>query len=280
MEKEFELKPLVSVITPCFNQGRYLEEAINSLLGQTYFNWECIIINDGSSDDTEKIALDLVTKDNRLKYIFQDHKGVSAARNNAILESSGKYILPLDADDLISQNYIEEGVTTLEEDDEINIVYCAAEKFGLQNGIWDNRNFDLKIMAYENMIFSTALFRRSDWDRVGGYEDLLEVGEDWDLWLSIIETGGKVVKLPFTGFYYRVHERSKIRTHNWETHDFLDFILKKHIDFFIRQLGNPISLYSEYSTNKEFLERIKKGFLYRIYFFLKGIKIRHFRTSR
>jgi glycosyltransferase involved in cell wall biosynthesis len=271
-EKKVNTMPLVSVITPCYNQASYLEESIKSFLNQTYSNSECIIINDGSTDNTEEIALKLKLKDNRIKYLYQDHKGVSTARNNAIKNSKGKYLLPLDADDLISPTYVKECVSILENKEDVKIVYCEAEKFGEQIGIWDSRKFDIHIMAYENMIFSTAMFRKTDWAKTGGYEDFLVVGEDWELWINILKTGGAVVKLPFTGFFYRVHDKSKIRTYNWESSEYLEFIYKKHLDFFLKYLGNPITLYIENQKNKVAINKFRSTFIYIVYSFLKRVK--------
>ena len=98
--------PLVSVIVPCYNQGQFLEDAINSLLSQTHTNWECIIVNDGSNDDTDEVAKKCCSKDRRIKYFKNVNKGVSNARNFAVKKSLADYILSLDADDKLLKNYI------------------------------------------------------------------------------------------------------------------------------------------------------------------------------
>ncbi|MFV8358229.1 glycosyltransferase family 2 protein, partial [Flavobacterium sp. XS1P32] len=89
--------PQVSIIVPCFNQAQYLSEALKSVLEQTYENWECIIVNDGSPDDTKQIAQKWVEKDSRFKYIFKENGGLSSARNEGINYAKGTFILPLDA---------------------------------------------------------------------------------------------------------------------------------------------------------------------------------------
>jgi glycosyltransferase involved in cell wall biosynthesis len=257
--------PIVSVITPCYNQAVYLEDSINSLLRQTYSKWECIIINDGSNDDTEEVAIKLVSLDERIKYLKQENEGVSTARNNAIKHSTGKYLLPLDADDLINPSYIEEGVAILEENANVKIVYCNAEKFGLQSGIWDVRDFDISIMAYDNMIFASAIFRKQDWERVEGYSENLKVLEDWELWLNILKTGGQVRKIPKSYFYYRIHNKSKTRTYDWDNKEALNFIYLKHSDFFLNTLGNPILNYRDLQNCKTYLNRLQKTMLYKIF---------------
>lgn len=248
-------KVKISVITPCYNQANFLEETINSLIQQTFNDWECIIVNDGSTDNTEEIALALAGKDTRIKYIHQENKGVSAARNAAINISEGKYLIPVDADDLISPNYLEACFCELEKDENVKIVYAEGQKFGMQSGRCEFRNFDLKIMAYDNLIFNSAMFRKSDFINSGGYSEYLHVGEDWELWLNLLKDGGSVVKLPFIGYCYRVHNASKTRTYNWQTADHLDFIYKKHMEFYLKVHGNPISLYAQ---NQAYLTKLEK----------------------
>ena len=101
-----EEAPIISVVIACYNQGIYLSDALNSLEKQTFQNWEGIIVNDGSTDGTEEIALEYVKKDERFKYVFQENGGVSKARNIGAAQALGTYILPLDADDKLEETYI------------------------------------------------------------------------------------------------------------------------------------------------------------------------------
>ncbi|MFC5684454.1 glycosyltransferase family 2 protein [Flavobacterium sp. MAHUQ-51] len=98
---------LISVIIPCYNQAQYLEEALQSVYNQTYQNWECIIVNDGSPDKTEEVAKKWLRKDNRFKYIYKENGGLSSARNIGLDLASGDFIQFLDADDLISKQKME-----------------------------------------------------------------------------------------------------------------------------------------------------------------------------
>lgn len=111
-EKE---KALISVIIPCYNQAVYLPEALESLLKQTYTHWEAIVVNDGSPDDTEAVALEYARQFPQIKYVSQSNGGLSAARNKGIEYAQGTYILPLDADDRISPKYMEEAMRAFEE---------------------------------------------------------------------------------------------------------------------------------------------------------------------
>ena len=98
------MNPLISVIVPCYNQAQYLEECLQSVLDQTYQNWECIIVNDGSSDDTEEIANKWSKNDERIKYIYKENEGLSSARNLGVKISLGEFIYFIDSDDSLNGN--------------------------------------------------------------------------------------------------------------------------------------------------------------------------------
>ena len=125
--------PLVSVIVPCYNQAEYLPEALQSVLDQDYPYWECIIVNDGSTDNTEDVAKQWATKDHRFKYYSKVNGGLSDTRNFGIEKSEGAYILPLDADDKISSNYLKEAIKIFINNPKTKLVYSNLVLFGLKN---------------------------------------------------------------------------------------------------------------------------------------------------
>ena len=145
--------PLISVIIPCYNQGNYLAETLDSVSSQTYPYWECIIVNDGSDDNTEQVAQEYIKKDSRFIYLSQENKGLSAARNYGILNSNGQYILPLDSDDLIAPTYLERAINAFANDSTVKIVYCRAKLFGKQTGEWLLPKYSLEKMLGVNCIF-------------------------------------------------------------------------------------------------------------------------------
>ncbi|MGI4022331.1 MAG: glycosyltransferase family 2 protein [Janthinobacterium lividum] len=115
--------PLVSVIIPCYNYGKFLSEALDSVLSQTYTNWECIVVNDGSTDNSEIIGKKYENNDSRFKYIYQKNAGHSSARNTALKVSKGKYIQFLDADDMLEREKLNLQVSLMEEKPEVDLVY-------------------------------------------------------------------------------------------------------------------------------------------------------------
>lgn len=239
-----DLKPLVSVIVPCYNLGNYVSECINSVLAQTYSNWECIIVNDGSTDNTEDISLQIATRDDRIKYYKKENGGLSSTRNFGIQQAKGQYILPLDVDDIIDKNYLEQAVKAFNLNAALKLVYCEAEFFGEKSGRWVLQDFNLKDLARTNMIFCTAMFKKEDWIRVNGYDENMKFGwEDWEFWISILKNGGEVKRLPLVGFFYRIRPTSMLRSMSQEEADFLcDYVYQKHFEFIKTQLGNPIQI--------------------------------------
>ena len=216
----------VSIIIPCFNQGKYIKEAIESALNQTYKNIEIVCVNDGSSDNSSEIIKEMVDKyKNIIFFDLEENQGVINARNMAIDASCGEYILPLDADDKIEPTYIEKAVEILDNKPEIGIVYCRARKFGKKNKIWNLPDFNLDNFLYENCIFNCALFRKSDFYRAGKYKENMKDGcEDWDLWLSFVELGLKPYRINEVLFNYRQHDNSRTKIaskdKNWKLNIF------------------------------------------------------------
>ncbi|MBQ3172566.1 MAG: glycosyltransferase family 2 protein [Mailhella sp.] len=226
----------VSVVIPHYNCFQYIKEAIDSVKAQTYENWEIIIMDDGSTD-TPFEELKKLEEEN-IKVFSQENQGPAAARNAAIALSCGKYILPLDADDKIAPTYMEKAIPILENDSDIGIVYCKAEKFGRVNGYWDLPEYSEELMVIDNIIFCTAFFRKEDWERVGGFPVFARLGvEDYAFWLKLLSLGRKVVQIKEVLFYYRILETS--RTTNFFDNrkgvikTYAD-IFRDNIDFFVR----------------------------------------------
>lgn len=248
------MTPLVSIIVPCYNQAIYLSEALDSVLSQNYLNWECIIINDGSLDNTEEIANIYLNKDARFKYIYQNNSGLSAARNIGIRNSSGKYILPLDSDDIIGSEYVKMGVDILGNDDKVKIVYCQAKFFGDKTGYWNLPDFSIEEILVKNIIFCTALYRRTDYDKTKGYDEKMVYGlEDWDLWLSILEQGGTAYKIPRILFYYRQRSNSMSKKIDTQKRAYLKKqIYIKHLELYLDYLSDFMNKYQAIEQSKEY----------------------------
>ena len=203
--------PLVTVVIPCFNQGDFIEECINSVLNQSYQSIEIICVDDASTDNSRE-RIRKYTELPNFKFIANSHNlGVCASRNNAIHEANGLYILPLDGDDTIEPTYIDEAVSVISSNEDIGIVYCKARFFGGINRNWDLPDFNLDDFLFDNCIFCSALFRKSDFLKVGGYKPYMVYGlEDYELWMSFIELGLKPYRIDRILFNYRrKHQMSR-----------------------------------------------------------------------
>ena len=230
--------PKISVVVPCYNQAQYLEECLQSVLDQTYRNWECIIVNDGSPDHTEEIAKKWTEKDSRFKYLYKENGGLSSARNAGIEMAKGEWILPLDADDKIGNQYLELAEKEFEKD--YTVIYCEAELFGNEIGKWHLPEFSLENLAKKNCIFCSAFYKKEDWKKVNGYDINMIYGlEDYEFWISLLKNKNTVKKLPQTLFYYRVKENSMLTNLKSERiNKMFNYISKKHTDFFLEYLGS------------------------------------------
>lgn len=201
---------LISVIMPCYNDGSHIEEAINSILVQSYRQHEIIIVNDGSTCELTLRKLLEVEKCYNVQLIHQLNAGPSAARNKGISRAKGEFILPLDADDVILPTYMEKAVEAFSKDQKTGIVYCKGSLFGLVEEPWELPEYSSQEMIWGNVIFNSAFFRKSLWIELGGYdEELVHGNEDYDLWLKFIKNNVNVYQIPERLFKYRIKPSSR-----------------------------------------------------------------------
>ncbi len=246
--------PKVSVIIPCYNLGKFVEETVDSVLASTFTDFEIIIVNDGSKDEYTNQLLASFNKP-KTKVITTPNQGVVKARNTAVQNSTGNYILPLDADDKISPEYMSKAVKLLDENPKLGIIYCKALMFGEDEGEWILPEYTINGMLAQCLIFVTGFFRREDFDSIGGWDyEMSYYYEDWDFWLSIIERGREVYRIPEFHFYYRIVGTSRTRTRDWQEEKKLGVVTqrlyKKHVQLYVEHFQNPITLYSQLQKNK------------------------------
>lgn len=208
-------QPVVSVIIPCYNQAVYLPDAVESVIRQTYQNWECIIVNDGSPDNINEVARSFIAKypDKDIILLEKENGGVADARNYGIKHAKGKYILPLDADDKIHPAMLEKTVFVLDSDSDIAIAYTDAVSFGKLHQQAYVGEWNLQKLCNQNTLCYCALYRREVWEAVGGYNTNMIYGyEDWDFWVGACEKGYHAKLIPERLFIYRVQESSRSTT--------------------------------------------------------------------
>lgn len=233
--------PKVSVIVPSFNLGKYLPETLSSVVAQTYEGWECIIVDNGSSDDSLAVSEAFAARDARFRVLaFQENQGVAAARNKGLAEAEGEYILFLDADDLITPGYMAAAVEALEKDPSLTVVYGKAERFGAQTR-WDLPAFSMDTMLASNCLYISCFFRKSE---AVPFDPSFKTGyEDWDFWLGLLEgvQAPRVLCLPELCFRYRTRRNSRNTGVTDEALREIRFKLwEKHKALYARYFCNPL----------------------------------------
>ena len=245
------MKPLVSVIVPIYNAAPFLRETLDSILASTYRPIEVVMVDDGSHDDSLKIAQTYCEQHAECQAIAQKNRGVSAARNTAIKAAKGTYILPVDADDKIADTFIEKAVEVIEHDNNIRVVGCRCWMFGAVDKEWKLPDFSHSLLARKNMIPATALYRKADWERCGGYCEEEIYREDWDFWLSMMELGGTFYRLNEILFYYRIaplHSTGSRRVlAKGRKKIIVDAINRRHPEYLKKYLGGPLHYHRSWS---------------------------------
>jgi radical SAM superfamily enzyme YgiQ (UPF0313 family)/glycosyltransferase involved in cell wall biosynthesis len=232
--------PLVSVIIPCYNYAHYLPEAVASVIKQTFQNFEIIIVNDGSTDNTVEVAEKLISRfsNHAIKLISTANSGNPAfPRNRGVKDSNGKYILFLDADDKIMPAFLEECLNLLESADDVSIAYTDHILFDetTSTRIHTVPKYDFSKLVIENQLGYCSLFKKKAWEDVGGVST--EVGyEDWDFWIMCGDKGHYGRRIPKPLFCYRQHETGRFKNDLVVRDNLLKAqLVRKHQKYFSRE---------------------------------------------
>ncbi len=201
----------VSIIIPVYNEEEHVQEAIQSALNQTYKDIEIVVIDDASTDNSEKKVLELAKKHSNIVFIKENvNLGVSLARNKAISIATGEYIFPLDADDKIEKTLVEKAAKVLDENPQTGVVYSFYKYFQDRDDI-DECEVKEDGIIYDNGCLNGSMFRKEDFYKVGGYKTCFNRigGEDWDLWLSFHEAGFEFKRIDEVLYYYRIDNKKQ-----------------------------------------------------------------------
>ena len=215
------LSKLVSIIVPCYNQAQFLDEALQSVLDQTYTNWECIIVNDGSPDHTEEVAQKWVTKDARFVYLKKENGGLSSARNLGLEKAKGEFIQFLDSDDCIDKTKLALSLKQFKatENRDVTIVISNFRMFVETPQITTTPyciiyqqlfNFESVLYQWEEVfsipihcgLFDASLFKSFK------FPEHIRAKEDWVMWVSLFKTDCKVIFIDKPLAFYRRNPES------------------------------------------------------------------------
>ena len=269
-------KPIVSVIIPCYNQAQYLEDSVNSIIAQTEPNWECIIVNDGSSDNTRDVATKLVSKDTRVKYIEQSNTGLAGARNTGLRNCNGHYIQFLDSDDYIYPTKFEEQLKSINNTDGLVVSYtdfeCISESPNVEvpakwkspyldegnplDDIADRFGSKLCIPVH-SIFFDARYFILSGIE----FDTDLPACEDFYCWLRIFALHPTVVRVNKKLLVYRWHDGSMMQDSKLMRKGYR-LALKKAMMFLPKGSKARVSIdrhyYDNFTTAGQFLAIVRK----------------------
>lgn len=209
-------KPSVSVVVPCFNKGRFISRTLQSIQRQTLTDWECIIVDDGSTDNSGDICKAYAAEDPRFIYVRKANGGVSRARDAGRERVRGSYVHFLDADDFIPPGMYERYTEILRKHPEVALVYsdivlvdehdCEASRLKVPAELSDPYH---DLLEGNFMLMSVPMVRREALERVGAMDSSTETCEDWDFWLRLaLGKPGRFVAAPDTHVFHRRHSSS------------------------------------------------------------------------
>ena len=253
--------PTISVIIPVYNAEKYIEDCLNSVLNQTFSDFEVICVNDGSTDDSAFILGNFVKKDPRIKVLNQDNEGVISARNKAISHANGEYIYILDCDDIIDSSLFEKSIEAIKKH-KGDIITCRVFLFG------EGTNYEYRLfppnktnMSFTNCLVNSALFSKELFLRAGGYDITFKNGlEDYDLWLNMLfNQNASIYRIPEILFFYRIKKTFESRNKNCSM-----FYRKELLECLTKK-------YPQMRKNKQSFIRNILFLLYRIRSFLLNI---------
>ena len=221
---------LVSFIIPCFNDKKFVEQAVNSALNQTYSNTEIIVVDDGSDEKTKDVLKCIEPRLDRL--IIQDNQGQSSARNNGIKAARGEWIIVLDSDDYFESTFTEQAFQIISNKNHIKIVTCWGRRITESDKfvqIFKPVGGSISNFICENSAVGNSMFRKSDWEKVGGYDESMKQGfEDWEFYIRLLSSGGIAYVIPEVLFNYRIRKNSTSIRANKIKYDLRRYVLNKH----------------------------------------------------
>lgn len=189
------IQSLVSIITPCYNGSKYISETIESVISQTYINWEMIIVDDGSKDNSAEIIKTFVNKDSRIKLIQQPNGGSANARNHGIREAKGQFIALLDADDVWKPEFLTEQISFMKEKQTL-CVYSSYERIDENSKECLQPLVCRTSVTYKNMLVRnyigclTGLYDCSKNGKIYLHEELKSIRDDYAYWLDVVKVSG------------------------------------------------------------------------------------------
>jgi glycosyltransferase involved in cell wall biosynthesis len=256
----------LSVVMPVYNSEKFLSAAIESILNQTFTNFEFIIVDDGSKDKSLEIIKTYAEKDNRIKIITQKNKGVSAALNTGIAKAEGEWIAIMHSDDIAHPRRLEKQLNFVKENSQVVVAGTYAYHINLKNQVlgisksgptsYEDFMYKRKSAEIVSVIHPTAFFKKEVYHKAGRYNSLFDGSEDIELFDRMAEYG-TVQALPEPLLYYRIHGSSISMNRFFDMKCFTRFVRDRQK----RRLRNEELIGITEYKNKYYNEKILKRFI-------------------
>ncbi|MCL2749324.1 MAG: glycosyltransferase [Alphaproteobacteria bacterium] len=224
--------PVISIIMPTYNASRYVRDAIESVFAQTFQDWELVLINDGSTDNSLDIANEYANQDDRIRIINNPRNlGLLDTKNIGVNAAVGRYIFPLDPDDMLAPECLEK-VHNIITTTDYAVVCPNGHFFGEQSGVFDfPKPTRYNMYRCTNGIHNSSIYEKKYWEKYGGYDKNFSKGyEDFDFWLNFLDDGKKVIRIDDELFFYRIKPKENSRNEECRQHHKLLFkkLRRKH----------------------------------------------------
>lgn len=223
--------PAVSIVVPCYNGARFIDELLQTLAAQTFRDFEVIIVDDGSGEETRQ---KLASLDPAIRVLRQKNQGPGAARNTGFRAARAPLILPLDCDDALEPTYLAETTAALQSaPPDVGFVFTHLRAFGAIQRVFP-RGFDRFDQLFSNRLQSCVLMRKSAWAALGGYDETMRDGyEDWDFNIRLGRAGYRGIEIPKPLYLYRVSSEGMLLSHCSGKHaEIWRYIRQKHADLY------------------------------------------------
>jgi glycosyltransferase involved in cell wall biosynthesis len=225
-------EPAVSVIVPCYNGGRFLDELCATLAAQTFRDFETIIVDDGSTEDATLHKL--ASLEPTIRVLRQQNRRLPGARNTGFREARGKFVLPLDCDDRLHPSFLAETVAILREaPPEVGFVFAHMQLVGAMDGVMA-RHFNRFDQLFLNQLPYCMLIRRSAWEAAGGYDEAMHDGmEDWEFSIRLLAAGFRGIEIAKPLLIYEVRPDGMLMGHTARMHGTIwRYIREQHGDLY------------------------------------------------
>jgi len=257
--------PNISVVIPCYNDGKYLPETIAKLKQQTYSNFEIIVVNDGSTEEPTISYLNTLSNDPQIQVIHQTNARMSGARNTGTKHAKGHFIAALDADDYFDNTFFEKALDVFEKEPQTAVVTSYIRFFGNKSGSSKPRGGKAANFLFSNQCPACAMVKKTVWDEVGGYDEAMKMGyEDWEFYIRISQKNLNVHVIPEHLLYYRQTNKSTLANHTLPNRALLiNYIVDKHKDWYLSNLKTMIDhkevIYTENRISFQYIWKFIKN---------------------